>query len=281
MGYCMLTALLLTAVTIARGQFALEHVYPGGSYTSTPNFESPNQLFLLELEASGWKYVRVDRNTRQVYFYHLDHSFWKSISFTMTAMLNSYAPAQDILYISEHLFDLDDGIEFMYVNVLVQPFGPSQCVTQVVDEETAALLFSVSGQYPAVKVNFHMQQFPIRSTPSGTKLILSSIVSDSAYVYGLAGEWPTDMAPILGQANAVETMQLFPNPGSSELTIVLPAGRSSSTIELISSTGQVVQRVDAMGAKAVIDIRGLASGHYVCRVQSTDGGACIGTFLKE
>lgn len=277
----VLTTILLSGVMPARGQIAFEHAYPEGSYSNYPGFQYANQFFLLELETGGWKYVRIDRAGRKVDFHDLDHSFWKSISFAMTTVVNSNAVGQDILYISEHLFDLDDGIEFMYVSSYSNGSDPPTGVTQVVDEETAGLIFNVNDQYPVVRPNFHLQQYPIQNTPVGTKLILSGIVNDSAYVYGLPGEMFTGMQGDASHLHASEGMKLFPNPSSTELTVLLPAGRSNASMEIITSAGMVVRTISIAGMAAMVDIQALASGRYVCRLLGEDGKLCIGSFIKN
>ncbi len=275
-------SLSLSAVNPARGQFALEHVYPGGSYSlAASNLMFANQLFLLELDVSGWKYVRIDRVARQIDFYQLDHTFWKSVPFDMATVLNPYAQAQDILYISEHLFDLDDGIEFLYTTVYYNGMEPPTCITQIVDEESAGLIFNVSNQYPSVKPNWHMQQYPIQSTPAGTKLILSAIQSDSAYVYGLPGDLSTELMETWGESRAQEGMSLFPNPSNSEVTVLLATWRSNAPMEIISSDGHVVRTVTVTGTSTTIDITALATGPYHCRLRVEDGRTCVGSFIKQ
>lgn len=277
----ILSGVLLTASIPVQGQFQMEHVYPGGSFSlAAPNQMFANQLFLLELDVSGWKYVHIDRVARQVDLYQLDHTFWKSVSFNMTTALNPYAQTHDILYITEHLFDLDDGIEFLYTNTYFNGMDPPTCVTQIVDEENAGLIFNVSGQYPSVKPNWHMQQYPIQTTPVGTKLILSAIESDSAYVYGLPGELSTQLVDSWGRTSAMEGMSLFPNPAGTEVTVQLSPRLAGASMDIVSSDGQVVRTLFVQGTTTTIDIRELACGRYFCHIQGEQGRLSVGSFIK-
>src|SRR6185436_5117477 len=93
-------AALLTASTAA-AQITLEHTYENsGVYSGSPQ----SQLYVWNFEASGTKYVDVDRVNKTITLYHLDHTFYKEISFASapTTLGISY-----IMYLSEHLFDLD------------------------------------------------------------------------------------------------------------------------------------------------------------------------------
>lgn len=277
----ILLLLLAVNITPAKGQLSLEHVYPNAGLSSTLEFDSSNQLFLWELEASGWKYVRIDRIGRQIDLFHLDHTYWKSISFNMTSMLNPNAITQDILYISEHLFDLDDGIEFIYTNMYINPGSASTCVTQIVDEETGGLIFDVHDQVASVKPNYHQQQYPIQNTPSGTKLILSGLLNDSAYVYALPGELSNGMSQTWEFLEAPEQVALFPNPGTTELTVLLPVAIPGAQMEIFSGNGHVIQKVSLTGQRSIIDISTLASGHYTCHVQCPDGRTLVNRFIKH
>lgn len=276
-----LTALLLTAAALhlqlpVKAQIELEHTYPDGGINLTGN-----QLFLLELEVSGWKYVLVDRQQDLVSFYHLDHSFWKSISYDMVTVLNTFPTSGEVFYISEHLFDLDDDIEFLYMDYY--PQTEPITVTQIVDEGTGGLIFNVENQAPWVHVNVHQQQYPIQNTPNGTKLILSgtSGTDNNAYVYGLPGELTTGMAETWQADRAGASLNLFPNPASAELTVTLSSLDLAGNMEILSSDGQL-QRAETLVAKSTtIPIGELTTGAYICRVRARNGAVVTGSFMKE
>lgn len=276
-----LAALLLTTFALqcelpAKAQIALEHTYPNGGINLTGN-----QLFLLELEVSGWKYVLVDREQNMVSFYHLDHTFWKSVSYNMTTVLNTFPTSGEVFYISEHLFDLDDDIEFLYMdyNPQTQPIT----ITQIVDEGTGGLIFSEENQAPWVHVNVHQQQYPIQSTPEGTKLILSgtSGTDNNAYVYGLPGELTLGMAETWQADRAGVSLDLFPNPAASELTVVLSSFDLAGTLEILSPDGRVQHTQTLSARSTAVPIADLPAGAYICRVRGRNGTSVTGSFVKE
>ena len=272
-----LLGLTLACAASTYSQFVLEHTYRGGSQTNPYS----NQFFLIDLEASGWKYVRVDRVNMEVALYNLDHSFWKSVSFNMVTMVNTFAAAWDILYISEHLFDLDDGLEFMFTNYY--PIGTPNAMTQVVDEENGGLIFNVVNQVPSVRLNVHQQQYPIRNTPEGTKLILTSKApgNDSAYVYGLAGELSTQIAESWNAEASAGMPELFPNPATDELTLRVADPGMGSMVEVISDEGRVVLSRSLSTSVTTLNIAELAAGHYVCRLSGGSLGARVASFVKH
>ncbi|MBK8500573.1 MAG: T9SS type A sorting domain-containing protein [Flavobacteriales bacterium] len=78
-----------------------------------------------------------------------------------------------------------------------------------------------------------------------------------------------------------ETFVVAPNPADTEMTMMLPALRSSASVDIISSDGQVVRTVFVTGGTSTIDIRTLAKGRYICRVQSDSGEPALGSFIKN
>ncbi len=94
-------------------QIALESVYDSAGYTVQ------SSLAIVNLEEDGEKFVRIVRTAteRKMDLYNMDHSWWKTIeciSFPVDSnsaqpMVNNY-----FMYISQHLFNLDDEIEFLY-----------------------------------------------------------------------------------------------------------------------------------------------------------------------
>src|SRR5688572_29088748 len=129
--YLIVILLLLGATT--KAQLVLENTYPGTS--SIVYSGNTQQLYIIKLEVDGEKYVHVDRLNKNLTFYNLNHTFWKAISYSFTIDLNPNANVQAIMYISQHLFDLDDDIEFMYCD----GNGPNLMVTQIVDESGAII----------------------------------------------------------------------------------------------------------------------------------------------
>jgi len=172
----------------AKAQITLEQTYASAAFNTT--ISQRNQLYNVNLEVDGKKFVFVDRTNKNVNVYNLNHNLWKTISFTNATDLSSSVNAQTIIYISQHLFDTDDEIEFLYIDT----GGPGSTVTQVVNED-GSILFTATNQGPFVFPTAPQLQVPIFNSDNGTKLILSGGGTDgNAYVYSLGGALTTEIA---------------------------------------------------------------------------------------
>lgn len=169
-------------------QISLEHSYPNGSTMAPTTQTGYNHLYvqplMVNLEIDGYKYVILDRPQRKIDFYNLDHTLFKSISFTITGTVLDHLIS--VLYISQTLFDVDPKIEFL----VCYGFGTGvpaiyEYHTWVFNEDDNVLFYDSLGG-PAVKFDLHQQQYPIYNTPSGTKMILS-MTNGNANIYSLPG----------------------------------------------------------------------------------------------
>ena len=249
----------------AKAQLTLEHTYnSAGSLQLTTNNQ---QLYVVKLEVDGEKYVFVDRANKLIKFYNLNHTPWKTISFAATTDLNANGNYQSIIYISQHLFNTDDAIEFLYSD----QNGPYAIVTQIVNED-GTIMFTATNQGPIVYPNAPQIQVPIYNTNTGTKLILSGEDS-SAYVYGLAG---TLTAGIIANPNNTQNgLMAYPNPTSSSTRIAytLPNGVNTGEIVFYDTQGKEVKRfnVDNSFNTLLISTEDLQSGLYYYNLQTTQG----------
>lgn len=168
---------------------------------------------MVDLEASGMSYVEVDRANKEIKLYHLDHSLFKTVSYANVPLPANPITTVYLMYISEHLFDQDDGLEFMYLDPT-----PGTYLTQVYNED-GSLLLDEPGSQPLVLATVHNQQYPIYNTDQGTKLILSH-TDGTARVYSL-GAFP----------NIGSSIRIFQFPISAWLTIIPAAFASDSVHE--------------------------------------------------
>ena len=103
-------------------QFILEHTYDSTGYFQRQNREQDYGLqlfYLVNLEIDGDKYVQINKPAQTIKFYNLNHTIWKSISYSNVSTNIGPAPSNDkaessILYITQSLFNTDAKIEFMY-----------------------------------------------------------------------------------------------------------------------------------------------------------------------
>ncbi|MGB3869105.1 MAG: T9SS type A sorting domain-containing protein [Flavobacteriales bacterium] len=268
-----ITAAIAVMPIVAFSQITLEHTYPNAGY-----YASQGQLMMVDLEASGMSYVEVDRANKEIKLYHLDHSLFKTVSYANVPLPANPITTVYLMYISEHLFDQDDGLEFMYLDPT-----PGTYLTQVYNED-GSLLLDEPGSQPLVLATVHNQQYPIYNTDQGTKLILSH-TDGTARVYSLGGTLTTAIAEsATGTLQAFASASLaFPNPTGSfvqfalastlqrdgELTITDAAGRVIRSVNIARGTSQISQ-----------DVSDLPDGAYLYRLTSGGSPLTSGTFIR-
>ena len=106
----LIIAMLLTN-TYLFSQISLEQTYAGNSIRMF-------DFGIVMLENSGKKYFKYEENTYTLNLYNLDHSIYKTINFDITPIVDTSiyinSEMQQINYITENLFDLDNEIEFLF-----------------------------------------------------------------------------------------------------------------------------------------------------------------------
>lgn len=252
--------LLLNISKLAFGQITLEHSYPNASvFISNPNQQ---QLYLVKLEVDGEKYVHIDRINKEVIFYNLNHTFFKSISFSGTTDLFPNGNFMSILYISQNLFDNDDEIEFLYVDQ-----NHPNAITQIVNED-GSIIFTENNAAPNVKLNVPQQQVPIYNTVNGTKMILS-LNTGEANVYSLPGTLTT--MTVINIENQVSEIVLYPNPSKNEVTVKsynVPINK----INIVDLNGKTIQTIDTNNVFQLdINTNNLNPSEYLIQIIDSQG----------
>ena len=143
----LLLTFLLIKIFSANGQINLEATYDSAAMN----------LYMVTLEVDGDKFVKIQRGDsayRFIKLYNLNHSLWKTIDcnafpiFTYLAgigALNNGRFNYDILYITQHLFNNDDKIEFLYT---VYTSLQAQYFTGIYNENTELLYSPKTVQHP-------------------------------------------------------------------------------------------------------------------------------------
>jgi len=247
-----------------RAQISFEYSFPDASM----------KLYMVNLEASGMKYVilnRLDTLSRSIQFYNLDHSIWKTIDCNSLPMFTYCGPIPGKnayfvpLYISEHLFDLDDDVEFLY-------YTNTDCkmFTGVYNEDGSPLL-EVDSAGPLVQVMIPQTYRPIYSTPEGTKMILS-IKNKDARVYSLPGDLSTSIDQMIPDDGG--SFMVSPNPSFYETKIqfTLPEGVNEARITVTSLQGITIKsyRVDRTFGELMINHSDAAPGTYLYTLSHGD-----------
>ena len=77
-----------------------------------PNYQ---QLYIVKLEVDGEKYVFVDRANKQIKFYNLNHTLWKTISYAGTIDLNSGSNTGFNSGLNAQLLDISELNQGLYI----------------------------------------------------------------------------------------------------------------------------------------------------------------------
>jgi len=255
----------------AKAQITIEQIYDSAS-----NFVLFSELKIVNLEVSGFKYVKINNLGKTIDFYNLNHSFAKSISFA--SFPQNTNNITQILYLSENLFNTDSKIEFMYIYYQDNP----AVVSTLVYNEDGSLIFQADSMSPLCTIHVPQQQFPIYNTPQGTKMILSNQSTGQAKVYGLPGTLSTAIAEANGQliqAQESRFSNLYPNPSNGKVTLQyqLPKGEQMGELILYNIQGAEVKRykVDNSFNDILIDNSQLQAGTYFYQLQTSKGA--VGT----
>jgi len=259
--------IFLTSFFCVHGQINLEASYNSAS----------SDLYMVNLEVDGEKYVKVQRGDsafRFITLYNLDHSLWKTIDcnpfpiFTFIqgiGALNNGRFDYDILYITQHLFDNDDDIEFLYT---VRSGNCPQFYTGIYNEDGSSL-FTQDSAAPLVRVNVPIAARPIYNTVNGTKMILSFPCSNEAKVYSLSGTLTNSLGLEL-----VDDYKLlaYPNPSSEYTTIEyeFPQGINQGEIAIYDLNGREIKRysIDNTFKNLILYNNDLSSGTYMYSLEA-------------
>jgi hypothetical protein len=264
---------LLVHQSIANGQITLEHSYNNaGQYAVDATWQ---QLYVVNLEDFGDRYLFADKANKKLKFYKMDHSLWRTINFDHAIDVNPNANVQFIAYLSQYLFDLDDGIEFLYMEYIASP--TITLTTQIVDEN-GTVLFTAENQGPVYTPSSPQLQVPIYNTSNGAKLILSDDGTGlgKAHVYRLPGTLAAGISPgPLHELAAMSAGFAYPNPtaNTTRIDYALPTSVNEGYIVLYTTGGQEVKRfrVDRTFNTLEITTDDLQSGTYYYNLQTTQG----------
>lgn len=266
--------LLMLIAGYCSAQITLEHSYPNGSTMVAVN--GPNdsiQPLMVNLEIDGYKYVIINRGLNKIDLYNMNHTLFKSISITLPDSIP--ASIVHVQYISQSLFNQDPKIEFLVHCKLYSSMGSiwnfeDSYYTWIINEDNN-LLFSEFFGAPIVKYNLHQQQFPIYSTPEGTKMILS-MTNQNANIYSLPGSFVTS----LSEKGAIDDENIlfdpFPNPTNGLITIPynLSDDVEEATVFLFDQKGVEVKKIVISNQKKSfsISVSEFNSGIYTCQLMA-------------
>jgi hypothetical protein len=259
----LITLWALLALRLGQAQVVLENTYPDAGFSN-------GQLFLWEFEVSGLKWVKIDRAAFEVTLYNLDHTEYTSFSFAQAPTTNG---VPTFLYLSEHLFDLDDGIEFIYTT----GDGTANNQHLLIYNDDGSVVWDGGNRNIFVFPTWHMQQYPIQNSDIGTARLVVGTVDGDAEVYALPGrlwsccELSTGMAPGPSSQGA----SIFPDPTDGFFTVQCDGTTRAllQQVEVVDAAGAVVLQQSAGSAQGDLrlDLTGFADGVYNVMLVTSQG----------
>lgn len=273
----LLSAACLVLAGPAAAQYPLEQAYPAAAVGSGMY----NVFFLHEFEDLGHRYIHVirDSTVKVVRLYDMAHNLVQTIDLSNAVDVNPTNPTTKTAFLfSQYLFDLDPGIELMFVSG-----GTVTCATAIVDE-SGAVLQQWMDQAPWVYPTVPNQMTPVVTTPGGTKLMLSDISTGAMNVHALPGTLVDCCSSIStgaqGEGTGLRT-EAFPVPAGHSITLSFGTTWVRGMAEVFSADGARVAHVAVNGHAVLVPLTGLAPGAYAYRVSHEGGVQATGLFVKE
>ena len=261
----VLFALLAFGMNV-EAQITLEHTYDSASTYGYNNFQQA-QLFHVNLEVSGERYINVNMTGKYVSIYNMNHELLKKISFANFPLPPNGIPT--LLYFSEHLFNTDDLLEFMYIYS-----GSTNLTHTRIYQENGTCIFNGDSLAPIVLVSVPQSQFPVFNTSSGTKMILSMQFTGKAKLYSLPGTLTTDIeqanSNLINKTNLIANAYPNPTGNTTQIEYQLPDGIHEGEIVFFNLQGKEVRRykVDRTFSTLLIQSSDLPAGTYFYRLQT-------------
>ncbi len=270
---CAITISLLVVVTSMHAQYQLEHSYANAG---TGVYQMFNEFYMVHLETLGDRYAFLDKTQRRIEFYSLDHQYISTIDLSAAPDVTLYPAGRDALFISQHLWDLDDGIEVMYVSQYIDTV-----TTSIVDED-GTVIQTWPDEAATVNLNVPQEQQPIYNSASSAKLILSNWTTGEAKVYSLPGTLQEGITSTNGSSFFSAPVKVYPNPTADEIVVDLAwqSRPNSATIEFMDSQDRVALRDPLSTTLQHISIVTLAAGEYSYRVLVNGGVVTTGKVTK-
>jgi len=242
--------MLLSISLFANSQVVQEKSYEGSAAVA-------------QLETEGYKFVVTDAINDKCVLYNTDHSLWKFIDVPVPE--NNFIA--DISYVSQHLFNDDDDIEFLVVYakyITSGEFSYYEYTTSIVGESGDTILVVDGGGYAFIqeiddddaKLFVYVYDFSSSSLPVSTE------------VFDIPGH---PMSIQEGNNSEYKSVgNPFPNPAGSYINIPYSLDESDETGLLIINdvSGKEVRRYQ-IGQKfdnIKVLTSGLPGGVYFYRV---------------
>lgn len=255
-----LVVFLMTILSsiLTNAQITMEKEYSQGGVSN-------NDLSIVKLYSSGYKYQTINKKTNEIKLYNLNHSLFKTITIPFQT-----DQVWEVLYISEKLFNTDSS-DIAY---LVQGLSPEHYI-KIYDETGKDLLTVDSASLGGYNSLYGYD--PIFKTDSGTKMILNSNIYGWGRVYSLPGTDKTNLIPTVenNDFNISSLSNPYPNP-SDEYTRIdykLPSGVNEGEMVFFDVNGRKIKQfnIDRSFGYLIISTTDLPAGTYYYTLQTVHG----------
>lgn len=221
---------------------------------------------VIKLETLGYKYYLMDVPAGQCRIYNIDHSLYKTINCNVP---NGFF-LSDIKFISEKLFDTDNGIELLCT---YYKYNSSQAYyeydSKIINEDGSQITFIDGALY-----NY------INKTEENTYKLFSycydlSIFPEKVWtnIYNLPGTVVS--ALYLNNNSPKILLNAFPNPAVNTVKVAytLPENVSDGVLHILDNMGREINKyvVDSHTKHLALDVTNFTSGvyHYFIEYQNT------------
>lgn len=259
------TLILISFSNLVKSQITLDGTIQNSSWT---------EFGITNMAISGYKYYLIDESANELKLYNLDLSVYKTITIPIS-LTNDSLSDYELGYVSENLFDLDNGIEYVFYSDL--KLNTSIAFVKIFDEDGSTLFYSDSVDIYGF-FNFDEITPFIYNTSEGVKMKIRKKFSQENKFYSLPGSL-LSVKPISENSPIAKVLNAYPNPSKETVTIEfeLPNGSNKGTIMIYDQLGNSIKSydVDDKFKKIMISSSELSAGTYYYSLQ-TDLGSSQG-----
>jgi len=220
----------------------------------------------VKLEKEGFKFYVMDVTAEQCRIYNPDYSLWKTVQLNIPN--NRYLT--DIQFLSQYLFDTDEGLEFTYVYYQYVQTSTSYYyiyTTCVIDDNGSVILEVPGGSWSE-----------IRNIDGDGARMMIYVYDYSAFpysvktqVYRLPGTY-TGVPLIESAQSQANSLSVFPNPtpGRIRFESAGAMAEDKAWMIILDSGANVVLRQPVSDSSGDLDLKslGLPAGTYYLRVET-------------
>jgi hypothetical protein len=238
--------LILAAANITVAQLTLENTF---SYSVSTAY----------IDGDGYKFYEMDTDNNRCMVYNLDHSLYQTIDLEVPE--NHYL--YDLKYVTNHLFDQDDGLEVCYTYYEYDDAEQSSTyTTRVINHDGSELLEVPGAAYATLMTTSEEGDYRFVVYIYDYSVVPSTVETN---VYSLSGQ-TTSFSDLPG----LNTSKAFPNPAKEQLTIEydIPGNIRQAQLIVYNARGQVMMKhpLDSESHHTIVNTSMLPAGTYLYRI---------------